>query len=117
MSSATHTHAQGHHAPHAVPKRILLAVYFALMVLTIITVGVSYIDLGKFNIVVAMAVAVVKAALVALFFMHLFWDSIFNSIVLLIALFFVALFISFATIDTDSYHPNLQPPQSVLVAQ
>ena len=48
-----------------------------LMVLTAITVSVSYVDVGIFNIVVAMSVASVKAILVALFFMHLkFEDSI-----------------------------------------
>ena len=43
----------------------------ALLFLTAITVGASYIDFGQGNIVIALAIATVKATLVALFFMHL----------------------------------------------
>lgn len=61
----------GHAAPH---HRASIATYFAvfatLMVLTILTVWVSRIDLGGMNTVVAMAVAIVKASVVILWFMH-----------------------------------------------
>ena len=40
------------------------------MVLTVVTVGAALIDLGSLNIVVAIAIAIVKATLVILFFMH-----------------------------------------------
>ena len=46
-------------------------VFLALMVGTAVTVGVTYIDLGWFNLPLAMAIAVTKAMLVILFFMHL----------------------------------------------
>ena len=45
-------------------------VFLALMVLTAVTVWVSRIDLGAMNVPVAMAVAIIKATLVILFFMH-----------------------------------------------
>ena len=61
----------GHSAPH---HRSSLATYFiiffSLMALTILTVAVSRIDLGTMNTAVAMAIAVVKALLVILWFMH-----------------------------------------------
>lgn len=61
----------GHAAPH---HRASIVTYFAvfatLMVLTILTVWVSRIDLGEMNTVVAMAVAIVKATVVILWFMH-----------------------------------------------
>ncbi len=47
-----------------------LAIFFALMVLTAITVWVSFIDLGYFNTFVALGVACIKAFLVIAFFMH-----------------------------------------------
>jgi cytochrome c oxidase subunit 4 len=47
-----------------------VAVGIALLILTGTTVGVSYIDLGVFNAVVALAIAVIKMILVVLFFMH-----------------------------------------------
>jgi cytochrome c oxidase subunit IV len=46
------------------------AVWLILLVLTGVTTGVAYIDLGAFSVVVALAIAVIKMLLVALFFMH-----------------------------------------------
>jgi len=55
--------------------RIYLAVWGALVVLTAVTVAVSYVHLGMMNVVVALLVASVKASLVALFFMHLRYEN------------------------------------------
>ncbi len=55
---------------HIVSPRIYVAVGVALLILTGTTVGVSYIDLGVFNAVVALGIAVIKMMLVVLFFMH-----------------------------------------------
>jgi cytochrome c oxidase subunit 4 len=46
-------------------------IFVTLLVLTALTTGVAYIDLGPFSVVVALTIAVVKMLLVALFFMHL----------------------------------------------
>jgi cytochrome c oxidase subunit 4 len=54
-----------------IPRRTGVAVFVALLVLTAVTVLVSYVDLGLWNTVVALLIASVKASLVALFFMHL----------------------------------------------
>ena len=58
-------------SPTIVPTRTYLAIFVALMVLLGITVAVAYVDLGKFNLAAAMAIAVAKAALIVAFFMHL----------------------------------------------
>ncbi len=50
-------------------------VWIALLVLTATTVAVSYVNLGVMNVVVALIIASVKAALVALFFMHLKYEN------------------------------------------
>ncbi|MDP9173049.1 MAG: cytochrome C oxidase subunit IV family protein [Planctomycetota bacterium] len=105
------------HGVHAVPKRILLGVYAILIVFTVITVTVSKIDLGQFNIWVALGIAVVKATLVALFFMHLRWDSPFNAVVLVAAFFFVALFIGIALLDSHEYQPIIKPTPPAQVPQ
>ena len=55
--------------------RIYFVVWGALIVLTAVTVAVSYVHLGLMNVVVALLVASVKASLVALFFMHLRYES------------------------------------------
>src|SRR5688572_32113176 len=59
------------HVPHVLPLWVYLATWGALMVLTIITVAVSYVDIGAFNLIVALLVATIKATIVALMFMHL----------------------------------------------
>jgi caa(3)-type oxidase subunit IV len=51
--------------------RLYVAVFAALVVLTVATVAVSYVDLGPWSVVVALAIACSKALLVLLFFMHL----------------------------------------------
>ena len=82
---------------HVVPKSLYLTVFGALMVLTIITVAVAFVDLGNLNVAVAMIVAVIKATLVVLFFMHVKYASrttklvVISSIVWLGFLFFITL--------------------------
>jgi cytochrome c oxidase subunit IV len=58
------------HNDHIVSPGIYLTIILTLMVLTALTVVAAYINLGQFNIVVALAIATVKATLVVLFFMH-----------------------------------------------
>ena len=55
---------------HVVSVRIYVAIFAALMVLTALTVWVAFFDLGTLNTVVALGIAVTKATLVVLFFMH-----------------------------------------------
>ena len=55
---------------HIVSPVIYILIFFALLVGTALTVGASYVDLGPWNPVIAIAIAVTKATLVVLFFMH-----------------------------------------------
>jgi cytochrome c oxidase subunit 4 len=107
----------GHGVGHIVPVKVLAATGFALLVLTAVTVWVASIDLGNINIWVAMSVAALKGSLVVLFFMHLRYDRPFNAIVLVAALAFVALFISFALTDTREYAPDMDTGNAPLVEQ
>ncbi len=66
-----HNHHHGAVHDHVVPVSTYVFVFLALMVGTLLTVGASYVDLGIWNTPVAMAIAVTKAGLVVLFFMHL----------------------------------------------
>ena len=54
-----------------VPRSTYFAVYIALVVLTALTTTVAFFDLGLANPIVALSIAVLKATLVVLFFMHL----------------------------------------------
>lgn len=85
---------------HVLPLRLYLTVGFALFVLTVITVAVSFIDFGGYNLVVAMLIASVKGSLVTLFFMHLKYDNKFYLAIFLISLIFLAVFIIFTMFDT-----------------
>ena len=64
-----------HSSVHVLPLRVYLGIGTALLVFTGITVGVSYVQLGAWNIIVALLIASFKATLVALFFMHLLYDN------------------------------------------
>jgi cytochrome c oxidase subunit 4 len=71
----THSHSHGHSDGHSeqghiVPVSTFFKVLMALLVLTVITVLAAKVDLGKWNIVGALAIASVKASLVILIFMH-----------------------------------------------
>ena len=102
--------AHDEHHVHAVSPKILLGVYGALLVLTVATVAATWIDIGDLNIVLALLIAVAKAGLVAMYFMHLRWDSPMNGIVLITAMLFVAIFIAIAVLDTHEYAPDYERP-------
>jgi cytochrome c oxidase subunit IV len=93
---------------HVVDVRVLLAVFAALIVLTAITVAVSYFDFGPFNLMVALGVATIKAALVALWFMHLRYDSGLNAFIFLVGVAFLGLFMAIAMLDSVQYQPSVQ---------
>lgn len=55
---------------HVVPLRVYLAVFATLLVLTGVTTAVAFVDLGRLNVVIMLTIAVTKATLVILYFMH-----------------------------------------------
>ncbi len=63
------------HHPHVVPLRHYIGVFLALMVLTAATVVTAKMDLGPLNTVVALTIAVIKALLVVLIFMHVKYSN------------------------------------------
>jgi cytochrome c oxidase subunit IV len=60
---------------HVAPKSMYYLVFGALIVGTAITVGAAFIDLGALNNVVMLAIAITKATLVVLYFMHVRWST------------------------------------------
>src|SRR5512134_1495267 len=94
---------------HVVPLKVLFAVLATLLVLTYVTVAVTYFEFGSLNLWIALAIATVKASLVLLYFMHLRYDKPLNGIVLIVALAVVALFVALALTDTEQYQPEKIP--------
>jgi cytochrome c oxidase subunit 4 len=60
---------------HIVPKRVYYTIFAILMFCTYLTVQIAFLDLGAFNTVGALGIAVFKAALVVLFFMHVKYST------------------------------------------
>jgi cytochrome c oxidase subunit IV len=105
-----HSHHHGHHGfAHPSPIWQLLAVFFALLALTVATVYQSTLDLGDFEIWASLTIATIKAALVILFFMHMIHDKPFNIIMFLGTLVFVALFLGFTLMDAHNYKDLIEP--------
>jgi len=112
QAESTPAHASAHSGlGHVVPVWLLAAVFAALIVLTVLTVTVAQIDLGNMNLYLALAIAAVKASLVVLFFMHLFWDRPFNSMIFVGCLLFVTLFIGLALTDSKANEASAIPGQ------
>src|SRR3712207_1050412 len=78
-ASAGDTH---HGLAQVVSPLMLVGVFAALMVLTLITVAARSIDLGyNANLIIALSIALVKAMLVVMYFMHLRYDSLFYTVI------------------------------------
>ena len=94
-------------AEHVTPRKTYYTIFAALLALTLITVAVARIDLGPFNTIVALTIAVTKAVLVVLFFMHLRYSTRLTKLVVVGGFVWLALLIGFTMADelTRSWIP------------
>lgn len=76
-------------AGHISPTRVYYTIFGSLMVLTAITVTVAFINLGPLNLSIALGIAITKATLVILFFMHLKYSSRLTKLICGSAFFFL----------------------------
>src|ERR1700691_3041995 len=106
-------------AEHIVPVRTYVVVFLALLALTGLTTGVAYIDLGAFNTVAAIGIAVIKMLLVILFFMHVKYSPRLTKLVIVAAFFWFGLLLTFTLADEftrnwtpvpDSWGPAIAAP-------
>jgi cytochrome c oxidase subunit 4 len=102
---ATEHHDDEHHGiSHVAAVKVLLATGGTLLMLTLLTVAATKIDFGaNINLAIAMVIAVTKATLVILFFMHLRYDRLFHSVVFVSAILAASLFVGFTLMDTGQY--------------
>lgn len=107
-------HSHDAHAHHVTSVHTLLATFFALVALTVLTSVLAdpsvkeYVNFGRADIWVVLGIATVKAVLVATIFMHLLHDKAFNGIILMGTLLFVGLFVGITLTDTRSYAPGVE---------
>ena len=89
---------------HLMPYKTLILVLVVLLALTGVTIGVSYLDLGVFNVGIALGIACTKVSLVLLFFMHLKYEG--RAIVLsfISTICFLAIMIGFTFWDVAFRH-------------
>ena len=76
-----------------------LIVLISLLIFTVITVAAAQIDFGAFNVLIAMLIAVIKGALVLMYFMHLKYDEKLYALIFGSAVFFVFLLYFFSKLD------------------
>ena len=75
---------------HISPVSTYLTVFGTLMVLTTVTVAAAFTNLGSLNFPIAIAIAITKATVVILFFMHVKYSSKLTKFVVASSLFFLA---------------------------
>jgi len=79
------------HTEHIVSPGTYLVIILTLLALTGITVFAAFVDLGRFNIVVALLIATIKATLVVLIFMHAKYAPERTKLVIIAGIFWLAL--------------------------
>jgi cytochrome c oxidase subunit 4 len=89
-------------AVHVVPLPIYFAVFTALLVFTGVTTAIAFVDLGRFNVAVALTIAIIKASLVLLYFMHLRYGSRLTALFVGIGFFWLATMILLTMSDIVS---------------
>ncbi len=89
-------HSEEH---HIVPKRIYFVVFATLILMTWVTTLVSRVDLGRLNIFVALSIAIFKASLVILFFMHVKYGTRLTKMIVLAGLYWLLLLLFIAMMD------------------
>jgi cytochrome c oxidase subunit 4 len=84
---------------HVVSKKTYFIIFGALMVLTAATVLVATFDLGRLNVIVALSIAVLKATLVVLYFMHVRYSSKLTWVFVGAGFFWLAILVAFTLSD------------------
>jgi cytochrome c oxidase subunit 4 len=109
MAEHAGEHARDYHQPHIVPVMTYVGVFLALMVFTLLTTWIAYIDLGKWNTVVALIIAVCKMLLVVLFFMHVKYATGLTRIIIIGAFFWLGIMITLTGADEFTRHWEILP--------
>ncbi|WP_165250327.1 cytochrome C oxidase subunit IV family protein [Paludisphaera soli] len=102
QSSQLHQSAEAHEqSHHVIAVKTYLMIYLALMLLLALTVGAYFLDMGshQINLAVAMTIAVVKAVLIVLFFMHVYYSAPLTWITAVGSLLWVGLLLAFLLAD------------------
>jgi cytochrome c oxidase subunit IV len=92
------------HTEHVVSWKLYLVILAALVVGTFVTRQAAKIDLGRGNIILALAIAVTKMTLVVLFFMHGKYSSRRTKLVIVCGFFWLAIMLALTLADYTTRH-------------
>lgn len=94
---------------HIVPVKTYVGVFTALIVLAALTTVLAYVHMGIWNTVAALAIAIAKMLLVAMFFMHMRYDKGLTRVVIIASLMWLAILIVFTASDEFTRHWSPAP--------
>src|SRR5260370_28189975 len=97
---------------HIVSPKLYIVIFFSLMVFTLLTVFAATRDFGRWNIVIALVIATIKASLVILFFMHGKYSARRTKLVIVAGFFWLAIMLGLTLADYTSRHA--EPSRSQL---
>ncbi len=100
---------------HVSPKSMYFTIFGALMFFTALTVGVAFVDLGVLNFPVALGIAITKATLVILFFMHVIHSSRLTKLIVATGFFFLLVLFGLTLTDylSRGWMPNGAKPAQI----
>jgi cytochrome c oxidase subunit 4 len=99
---------------HIVSPKIYLLIFASLMLGTGLTVWAAFQNFGKFNIVIALAIATIKATLVVLYFMHARYSPKRTQLVIVCSVFWLAIMLALTLSDYDTRSHETQPGEGRL---
>jgi cytochrome c oxidase subunit IV len=95
------------HTEHIVSPGIYVAIFFALLFGTGLTVWAAFQNFAQFNIVIALGIASIKAILVVLYFMHARYSPKRTQLVIVCAIFWLAIMLALTLADYQTRNPRL----------
>ena len=101
---------------HVAPKSLYYTIFAALMVLTGVTVAVAFVNLGALNFTVAISIAIFKASLMVLFFMHAKYSSKLTKLIIASGFFFLIVLFALTLTDYVSRGWLTAPPSTPISA-
>jgi cytochrome c oxidase subunit 4 len=116
--TAAHTTPHGHEEHHSSP-RLYIVIWLLLMVLLGVTVAAAEVDLGAMNFAVAFGIAMVKAVLIVLFFMHVKDSPGLTRVIACAGFFWLAimLFLTFSDYASRGWLKSEEPPVVTATAE
>ena len=111
-------HRVSEHSEHIVSPKIYGAIFLALLIGTSLTVWAAFQNFGPFNIVIALGIATMKATLVVLYFMHARYSPKRTQLVIVCAIFWLAIMLSLTLADYQTRQPRIHmgrviPPAAI----